>query len=286
MFRSALVVALLAFQASAQAPSLSNLCRGYFPPNTLNIPTGFRALGAGGLSEAQFNDVLDRLQAIYTPIFAAKGARLEIGRLWSNGEVNAFADRVNNVWSINMFGGMARHPKNTEEGFAMVACHEIGHHIGGAPQYRGDWASNEGESDYYSTAKCLRFFYEHEDNEAWARTATIDPLAVQRCSSQFSDRNEALICMRATVGAQALAAIMSELDGSGKLAQLSTPDKKVVPRTSDMWPESQCRMDTVFSAATCTVDKTIELGEKDARIGACNQGVEPFGWRPNCWFRP
>jgi Zn-dependent protease with chaperone function len=54
-----------------------------------------------------------------------------------------------------MFGGLARDPLVTKDGFSAVICHEIGHHIAGAPRKGFSWASNEGQADYFATTKCL-----------------------------------------------------------------------------------------------------------------------------------
>jgi len=47
--------------------------------------------------------------------------------------VNAYAsvDKQGQQF-IHMFGGLARHPLMTEDAFLLVACHEFGHHYGGA----------------------------------------------------------------------------------------------------------------------------------------------------------
>ena len=46
---------------------------------------------ATGISEADFNEVLDNVQSIYTPIFKSFGANLVINRAWNDSTVNAYA---------------------------------------------------------------------------------------------------------------------------------------------------------------------------------------------------
>ena len=134
---------------------VQHLCKGFLPENSMWIPDN-RAMNKG-LTELEFNQLLDRLQALYAPEFAQRGATFMIERNWADGTVNAYAYQDGNDWIISMFGGMARHPAMTYDGFAAIACHEVGHHMGGAPKYsRGDWASVEGQSDYYATAKSLK----------------------------------------------------------------------------------------------------------------------------------
>ena len=143
--RKGIFITLLVFMSLSQLgqTGVKNLCKGIFPENTMRIPVG--AIHANNMTLNEFDEVLTRLQKIYDPDFAALGATFKIERDWDNEEVNAYADRTGKTWLIHMFGGMARHPKLTGDGFALVACHEIGHHLGGAPKFSADWASVEGE---------------------------------------------------------------------------------------------------------------------------------------------
>ena len=132
---------------------------GILPENNLNIPVGLKFVG-GGITEAQFNRVIDRISKLYTPVVSRLGGTLSIKRNWNDGTVNAYASRSGKTWNVAMFGGLARHETVTEDGFALVVCHELGHHIGGAPKkvsyYSNSWASNEGQADYFANLKCLR----------------------------------------------------------------------------------------------------------------------------------
>ena len=140
--------------ASADAPRRVVLEEGFLPPNNLQIPVG--SLEDKGISLNEYDAVMDRIQALYGPIIAARGGRLVIKRLWDDPTVNASAVRDGDDYIINMYGGLARHATITQDGMALVACHELGHHLGGVPKYAGmDWASNEGQADYFANLKCL-----------------------------------------------------------------------------------------------------------------------------------
>ena len=84
--------------------------------------------------------------------------------------MNAFAKQGASTWEVHMYGGLARHQAVTADGFALVVCHELGHHLGGAPQKvdwfgRLRWASNEGQADYWGTAKCFRKLLEERGRQ-------------------------------------------------------------------------------------------------------------------------
>lgn len=282
-FRGEIILsALLALCSSSIALAHEKACKGFFPPNNLYIPASdFHVMGIG---QDIFDKIIDRGEKIYGPIIKSKGGNLRVERLWNDGTVNAAAGRSGSTWTVEMYGGLARHKEITEEGFAAVLCHEIGHHIGGAPRYPADWASNEGQSDYFSATKCMRYMYENEDNEAWLKTVKIDALAANRCQQQFSNRQDELLCLRTAYAAQSIARMFAALDGDSE-AKFDTPDPRAVSRTSHGHPASQCRLDTLFNGATCQVDKSVEMGT-DVLKGTCNQGVDRFGWRPRCWYKP
>ena len=52
----------------------------------------------------------------------------------------------------------------TPDGFALVLCHELGHHLAGNPRVQA-WAANEGQSDYFSTQSCARELWSGETAE-------------------------------------------------------------------------------------------------------------------------
>lgn len=183
---------------SGAVQGTKHVCEGFLPENDMKIPVGAGA--GGGISEAQYNEIMDRIQAMYGPFLQQKGKTLVIKRLWSDSTVNASAQQSGNQWIINMYGGIARHPEMNYEGQALIACHEMGHHIGGAPKiaslFGGNWATNEGGSDYFAVMKCLRVMFEKDDNAKIIGAATIDPTARAKCTAMYSTHSERDLCIR------------------------------------------------------------------------------------------
>ena len=147
------------------------VCAGYFPPNHLYIPVArtFSEENQSGLSEEEFHDAIDRVEKVYTPVFTELGKTLKVTREWENGTVNAKAKKNKDSLEIIMFGGMARHEFASFESFISVACHEIGHFIGGRPSlnfFNRDMTA-EGQSDYYASSKCMRKLFTHQENLAY-----------------------------------------------------------------------------------------------------------------------
>ena len=277
----ALSAATLILAVLALRPAPKTLCEGFLPPNNMKIPIGdVRALG---IKEDVFNRVMDKAAAVYAPIIASRGGTLKVNRLWSNPTVNASAEQRGSTWIINMYGGLARHAAVTEEGFALVVCHELGHHLGGYPRYSDDpWASNEGQSDYFAVAKCLRKAY------PLAKTpAGVDPVAAKRCESAFPAGAERNSCLSNALGGMSVAKLFQDLMGASVPPKFDTPDTSEVAQTDDSHPDTQCRLDTYFQGALCAKSQNEDFSTTDGVKGACtaSQGFKE-GFRPRCWYKP
>lgn len=282
-----LLIGLVALSTSL--PRARPLCEGYFPEHDKKIPV-LGPLADEGLSRAEFDAVLDRIEEVYTPLIAARGGRLEVRRLWDNGSINASAQRSGSRYIINMFGGMARHKAMTVDAFATVACHEIGHHIGGAPKAGGfgrSWASVEGQSDYYANLKCHDLIFSAAGTERFLESGAVVPIVKKRCGQVFASAKARAHCMRSAMAAQPLGEVSRDLRGGGDLPQYDTPDPKVVAKTSGRHPASQCRMDTHFQSALCAKPASEPLSAKDPAAGTCTraEGLS-LGVRPLCWYAP
>jgi hypothetical protein len=277
--------------------SAQELCEGFAPPNDLKISVQFFNAAAGGITEEDFNFVLDRIEKLYASEVQSHGAKLVINRLWSDATVNASAEQSGGKWILNMYGGLARHPETTKDGFALVACHEMGHHLGGAPKYKNgwfpwsptSWASNEGEADYYSTLKCMRRYFAEDTTSfvvenKWLKNE-VDSTVDSRCREMFTNTDEQNFCVRNSYAGLATARLLNALNKGKTIPQFSTPDTSVVSKTNDNHPAAQCRLDTYFSASTCTVPVRDNLSNTDYRPGSCyDSKSHKYGLRPTCWF--
>lgn len=262
---------------------------GIVPENNLWLSPDSKSINT--IDEATFNAVIDKVVAIYEPIITQMGATLEVERKWEDGTVNAYASRVGDVWKVSMFGGLARHQDITEDGFALVVCHEVGHHIGGAPKkksfFGSRWASNEGQADYFATLKCLRKTFRNENNSKIVSTLNVPEAVVESCSDQFSEKTDQLICQRGAMAGLSTAKLFQALRRQTQEPEFTTPDSNVVSKTNDNHPETQCRLDTYFSGALCSIDETVDVSNEDEAVGVCyRQSGDTNGVRPLCWFKP
>ena len=261
----------------------------FMPENDFYIPVQTKL--ESGLTEAQFNKVIDRIEKIYSPIVNQMQGNLVIERKWEDGTVNASAIRMGKNWNVKMFGGLARHRTITEDGFSIVLCHEIGHHIGGAPKITStfsmeNWASNEGEADYWSTLKCLRNVLGNDDNVAIVKKMSVPSPLNSTCKKIYRDSKEAALCIRSGMAAVSVTNLFAELSG-GAEAKFETPDSRAVTRTDDSHPAYQCRLDTFFQGAICDKDPREDVSQTDEFKATCHGfNGDAVGLRPRCWFKP
>jgi hypothetical protein len=73
--------------------------------------------------------------------------------LWESGTINAQAWRLGPQRYVRVYGGLARHPKITRTGLALMLAHETGHHLGGPPRDPDmPWISWQGQADYWAAS--------------------------------------------------------------------------------------------------------------------------------------
>ncbi len=274
-----------------------NLCKGFLP-NDITATRPINSLNPTGISETDFHWAISRLEQIYKPIVQSHGAELKVERLWDNEDINAYAQQKKDIlgkqtYKVAMYGGLARHEDVTVDGFIMVICHEFGHHLGGAAKKSrigAEWASSEGQSDYYASLKCFRKVYTPQENEIWFNEQGgfdgFEPHLINSCQKSYSDFYNITLCLRTAAAGQSLANMMGALRKVNQPNML-TPDEDVVCENDDSHPAAQCRLDTYIQGALCKLGDTTQLSDKDANKGTCNRlAGDTNGVRPLCWYKP
>lgn len=251
-----------------------------------------------GITEAQFNQVIAKARTLYTEVIRGLGGTLNIRGNWGDSTVNASASQLFGTWQVNMYGGLARRPEVTVDGFTLVLCHELGHHLAGMP-YVSSWGADEGQSDYFATNHCAQLFWQDDVAGNEAARATIHEIPKSRCDAIWGTEAEQNLCYRAMLGGKSLADLLGALGGT--TANWNTPDTREVTTTDHAHPAAQCRLDTYMAGAVCVADYDRDVipgkrngrgyndrqAEEDAARFACTaQGQHSDGLRPRCWFKP
>lgn len=303
-------LATVAVSAATMQPSR----RGYEMYNIPDVKFGFpannlhrmdRLEAASNIDEKMFNDIVDDVLKYWQPIAEAKGVKLVANKDWNDSTVNASAYQSGKTWYINMYGGLARRPEVTPDGFAMVVCHELGHHFAGYAFGSGwTWAANEGQSDYFATHFCAKVIWgrDFRGNESFRRFQA-PQVVVDKCSQAWPGNTNAQgWCQRTSAAGLSLATLLGALgSASAPAPKFETPDTSVVRSTNNAHPAAQCRLDTYFAGALCTKQFDINVipGRNHAR-GQLSAEAEmesakytctekegfKIGTRPRCWFKP
>jgi hypothetical protein len=258
------------------------------------------------MDEATFNAIIDKALAFYEPLAKHHGADLKVERLWNDPTVNAFAMRIWKFWQVSMYGGLARRPEITEDGFALVLCHELGHLFAGYPYDRTFmgrlvWHSLEGEADYFATHVCARELWGSEKAQNAVHAATVDNYAKSLCDSVWGEKDSRDLCYRIADASQSLGNLLGHKSGA---PHFDTPDNSAVKKTFKRHPKAQCRLDTYISGALCPTEfdkmkipgKTVSghfgflfnrKAEREAALASCHTALgHDEGVRPQCWFSP
>ena len=261
----------------------------FLPHNSQKIPASQKGTG---LTEEQFNKIIDKVEKVYAPVVYNYGGILWIWRKWNDPTVNAGTYRVEGDfnWYVNLYGGFARHPMITEDGFALVACHEIGHHIGGAPKKEIEpipfWAGAEGQSDYWTTLKCLRQVFAMDNSQEAIANLNVPKIVITECQKSFKTDWESALCIRTSMAGLSVANVMADTQEIS-LPSFEDKDQTVATSTNKSHPSPQCRLDTYFQGSICPVSSYVWISQENAVTGTCHPSLGyTRGNRPLCWYTP
>lgn len=270
---------------------LANIAKAdVIPYNDLNIPASQIRVKNSGIQvhENDYNNVLKLLYKLYAPVVKARGeVELVFKSDWQDGTVNAYATRETETWTVHVPGGIARAQGMTKDSFALIVCHELGHHLGGAPKtflYEG-WPSAEGQADYFATSKCLKRYYEELWNEEYS-LENVPEKVVSDCNHTHKNLRDVKVCIRSLMASVAFGNFLNQLPGAKGKISINTTDSRVVKGTNtNDYPRPQCRLDTLYQGGLCTISSKEENDMEDPAIGNCIDETKP-GTRPRCWFKP
>lgn len=247
------------------------------------------------VSKSEFDDIIDKAEDYYRPIIESHGGEFIMNRYWRASTVNATAERKEDEWIVNMYGGMARRPEMTKDGFMLVVCHEIGHHLAGFPQY-DEWAAVEGQSDFFASHVCAKNMWKDEQNKNAEFETKVHNTPKLKCNEAYETAEERHLCYRTAVAGEALASLLAALSRT-ELPSFLTPDPTVARRTQRSHPNAQCRLDTYIAGALCVTEfddfyipgnvGSRRDSELDQLKYSCSQTRQEhiFSARPKCWYK-
>jgi len=288
-FRLARILLVLAVSFGWSTIARSATEESFLPRNSMRI--GIANLDDSNVTEEEFRDLIAAARSFFRPWASRKQSQLYIHAFWNSDIVNAFAKQIGSTWTVEIHGGLVRHPAMTLDSVALTLCHELGHHFGGLPKKKTNaaekWQSTEGQADYFANLKCMRHLWDELD---WfrERTAPTSPVIVKdECEKNFSTLDQQNLCIRSSMAGYQLTRLLHSIKEEQPWSQFETPDPRRVGSSISGYPSVQCRLDTFFQAALCTANKDEKLDDQFKNKGLCSR-KENFssGNRPRCWYLP
>lgn len=268
------------------------------PKNNLHLQDTFHRQKTS-MTEEKFRKIIDHVAARFRSFVEGHNSSLVQHYLWDNPTVNAYAYQEFNTWNLVMYGGLARRPEITEDGFAMVVCHELGHHLAGYPFYGEGWAASEGQSDYFASFACAkRIWTDRSENAKFRQKISYE--GKRMCDSVWNQREHQDLCYRSLMAGKSVATLLGNLNGD-RAPEFETPSEEVVTQTNTSHPRAQCRLDTYVQGALCAKNfnygviparshywgQATASAEVEASAFSCTRLEEyGIGKRPRCWFAP
>lgn len=289
------------FAVTSVALASSGASASILPPNDLHLEDNPEILA--DMTKDEFDAIINGIVELYQPLAAVHGAQIKSSNGWSDSTVNASANRMGNTWFINMYGGLARRAEVTKDGFALVVCHELGHHFGGFPfkgGLLGGWAADEGQSDYFATQACARKAWKNDRALNASFASRVGNYEKSRCDDAWESEDDRNLCYRIAAAGESLGGLLAALRKS-PTPSYETPDEGRVLFTNHSHPEAQCRLDTYLAGAVCPSvfpDDVIPARRhpggqwtRSAERAALKFSCSPvdtfaFAQRPRCWFAP
>lgn len=234
----------------------------------------------GQMTKTELEVVISDFKSVFADEAKERlGKELVIQVDWDEDRVKAYASTdLEDRPLIYLSGGLIRHPLASPLSISFILCHELGHHLGGAPKkLRGhtqlkSWASAEGQADYYAGMKCL-------------------PKLAKRVSIPFEKFVDSVcsdeVCQFSVAAGFEATSLFASLKRRWTEPSLKGRDRSETHVTVYKHPNPQCRLDTVIAAAKCPVGIKIPFSDEDPTVGACvrSSGHDESA-RPRCWFKP
>lgn len=238
-------------------------------------------LNADSKSQKNYLSILQTAANKVKPLYDKRGWKLKVGSSWLIDISNAYAFVPSNgVANLQFYGGLYRDKNVDNDGFLLVFCHEVGHHMAGKP-VSGMGLSVEGQADYFATHTCMPMMFADQDNADWIQRNRVSLRVMQLCNRTWGfNTSRSFICQR-TLSASEGVALLFHGNRDNK-PTLWAQDHSHVETTDPRHPAAQCRLDTFVAGATCNTEN--DPGSNRGKICTFHQAVERKAIRPGCWF--
>lgn len=241
----ALLLTMVQF-AKVQTPILVH-AQEQARPDYFYLPVG--AQDVSTVTEADYREVIGKVLAQnFNPVFQQTGRPLLIPLEWINPYFGAFAQDKGAYMQISMWGGVARAPGASKVVLSTILCHELGHILGGEPRQTipgADWASAEGQSDFFAATTCLPNLFRAYPDLAPSVSAEVE----QVCAGNVD-------CGRVLqAGLETVRFFQKYSYRSYEPVSVHVSAKNTETLVRNSYPSDQCRLDSFVSGARCQLGR-------------------------------
>ncbi|WP_437678432.1 trypsin-like serine peptidase [Sorangium sp. So ce131] len=272
---------------------------------------------AADVTTEQAFDLAHRAVDVYQGHAKEHGARLLVNYGSKFGtQIDIQADRD---WELDLGVTFRKQGVTPPDIAAFMACHEIGHALGGFPFKRtpvqqaqveglatgqfGTVSSAEGQADYFASKECLPRLWAAEREVNASFRAAVTDYAKERCDAAWEDADAQNLCYRIAAVAEAFGVWKRGTDveeASNPIPRLDTPSTVEAQVTDYENMPAQCRVDTIFQGALCghkfrgtdipglipPYEQVLTFSPDVEAAAAPDSCTEGPGARPRCWFMP
>ena len=232
-------------------------------------------------NEVTFNETLHEARIFFSPIYKKHGKELTIIGDWSYDENNAKAMAyTTNHFFIEVYGGALKAKGTNKDSLRAMICHEVGHHIGGAPyvpRYYEDYylfrGSSEGQADYYAAQRCLKNWFSGENHWRELEKYRFSEKDKKFCTKYEEGQENIGLCLRVITAFKRMLQINIDESVSFQY-KARNPNYQYALASSVTHPSKECRLETVYAGVICNA-------EKKAGCLSFENPIEAS--RPLCW---
>ncbi len=235
-------------------------------------------------TQTEFCAVLTKINTLYKNLVKKeKNHALKLYGYWDRGLPFAeekYSER-DGTYGVHVNGGYLSLNGFSKDALALVACHEIGHILGGNSRIRkslslNDYGQNTSEAfaDYFATHQCTKFYFASLNEEYEVPTGTPSRV-ISSCRNAFQETVKFKLCVRsANAGLSVVSILKPDAHVSYNVESSITSHYTLLRQLE--YPEPQCRLDTYLAGAGCP------------RNGICGLWIDDFKFSnlPRCWFFP
>ena len=216
------------------------------------LPAG--SVNVSSITERDYLEMIWDFQAQFqTAVYSKTRKAVIFSNDWQSPYFGASALRHDAYFQVSLLAGTVRVPEFNKAMMAAVLCHELGHILGGEPLQTvplSEWASTEGQSDFYAARDCLpKFFQRHPE---MMNLSAVDSKIKKRCKGNES-------CERtAQVGWELINVFQKYSFKTFKPVSLIEHEKPTLELIRNSYPSDQCRVDTYLQGALCQLGRSCD----------------------------